>query len=258
MRNVLAASPRKALHEYFTRLTPLLGERRARAICLIADDAIRIHPQVQPALGVLQAEWYASIAAGAPDYSVYERPVYLAEVWYCWATYSRKYLRELDKAGVFAGAKSIVDLGCGTGYSTAALSQMAPAARVCGTNVLVGEQGKLCLSMAASYSFDLCANIAEVETVDAVFASEYFEHWAAPIEHLREVLARRPRLLVIANTFTSPSIGHFPSYAVDGAQVDGATASRAFNATLVDAGYRQRKDLQLWNNRPAVWERAQL
>lgn len=252
--NVLGGKPRQALHLYWQRLIPIVGEAAALHIARVADEAIRVHPTPQRELGEIQKHWYASIAAGAPDYGVYSLPIYLAEVWYCWATYSRKYLRQIADLKLVQGFERIVDLGCGTGYSTAALQQMAPHAQVIGTNVLEGSQGEFCLSMAEMYGFRLRANVAEVGHQDVVFASEYFEHFLAPIDHLREVLQHcSPRMLIIANTFTSPSIGHFPAYSVEGVMVDGATASRAFNAELVRAGYRARKDLSIWNNRPAVW-----
>ena len=252
--SVLEMPHRIALHVYWQRLIPLVGETWATHICEVAADAIRQHPGVQRVLGRVQAHWYDSVAQGAPDYGVYRAPIYLAEVWYCWSTYSRMYLRQLAKLGVLNDVTSIADLGCGTGYSTAALRQIAPHASVIGTNVLEGTQGRFCKSMADEYGFALRAGPQEVGAVQAVFASEYFEHFPAPLEHLQEVLAAcQPRKLIIANTFTSPSIGHFPTYAVNGQQVDGARASRAFNASLTQAGYRQLK-LKLWNNRPAVWE----
>jgi SAM-dependent methyltransferase len=254
---VLEVPPRRALGLYWKRLIPLLGEQRATHVCQVAAEAIRCHPVPQDELGRLQEHWYESVRTGKPDYDVYRVPVYLAEVWYCWATYSRKYLRQLAELGLLQDARRIIDLGCGTGYSTAALCQMAPSAHVLGTNVLDGSQGKFCQEMARRFGFELRADLTDVQPADALFASEYFEHFPSPITHLRDVLQQsgHPRLLIIANTFTSPSIGHFPSYEVNGVAVDGAQASRAFNATLSKAGYLQRK-LKLWNNRPQVWERC--
>lgn len=157
---------------------------------------------------------------------------------------------QLAQQGHFAGARRVLDLGCGNGYTTAALTQIAPQAQVRGTNVLDSVQGQFCQRMAADYGFSVHA---DVSAAGAVFASEYFEHIEEPVAHLREVLTRvAPRKLIVANTFTSPAIGHFPTYRVDGAVLDGAGASRAFNATLKQAGYRQLKTA-LWNNRPAVW-----
>lgn len=258
LRSVLGATPKQALYEYFTRLTALLGEPRAKAICLVAADAIRVHPAVQRDLGVLQQRWYDSIARGSPDYTVYESELYLAEAWYCWATYSRKYLAQLAKTSVLAKARRVVDLGCGAGYSTATLTQLAPDAEVFGTNVLVGAQGQLCRAMSDAFGFELHEHLREVGAADTVFASEYFEHFAAPLAHLHEVLSCcAPQTLVIANAFTSPSIGHFPQYEVDGATVDGATASRRFNAALKHAGY-EMQPCGKWNNRPAVWVRRAL
>jgi 2-polyprenyl-3-methyl-5-hydroxy-6-metoxy-1,4-benzoquinol methylase len=254
-RAVLQVPPRRALQLYWERLVPVVGNELALHICRTAAEAIRCHPVPQHELGALQAHWYRSLDAGRPDYSVYEAPVYLAEVWYCWAAYSRKYLRQLADLGTLVGSKSIVDLGCGAGYSTAALRQIVPSAAVTGTNVLEGAQGKFCLTMAKHYGFALRANLSQVGQADVVFASEYFEHFDHPVAHLLEVLEQcQPRKLIVANTFTSPSIGHFPAYSVDGAMVDGARASRAFNATLTAAGYHQQK-LKMWNNRPAVWTR---
>src|SRR5437868_282209 len=40
----------------------------------------------------LEVRWYESLAEGKPDYSVYNDPAYVCDIWACWAVYSRKYL----------------------------------------------------------------------------------------------------------------------------------------------------------------------
>ena len=95
---------------------------------------------------------------------------------------------------------------------------------------------------------------------DFVFASEYFEHFQRPIEHLRDVLrVAEPKHLVIANAFGSKSIGHFDIYLdeenlFDSRQVLGASVGRLFNDVLRKNGYATVKT-EFWNNRPAVWRR---
>lgn len=212
----------------------------------------------------LEQRWYASLANDEPDYSVYADTAYLPDLWSCWVVFSRTYLRGIrapkslpERGGVLASlgdVRSVCDLGCGFGYSTAALTELFPDADVHGTNLDGITQTAIANRVAERYGFDVRSTPADVGPVDLAFASEYFEHFAQPIDHLNEVLdALEPRALLYANTFGSRSTGHFPSYQNG---LDGRATSRAFAATLRDRGYR-KIETQLWNNRPTYWERAE-
>lgn len=213
------------------------------------------HPPVLREFDAMEARWYASIAAGAPDWSVYAEPLYFCDIWYCWKTYSQKYLRQIGSLGIAetlfeSGINSVLDLGCGIGYSTRALKALFPV--VAGTNLADTPQFAMAAEIGAEAGFEV---VTTPRAADLVFASEYFEHFERPAEHLREIIEIvAPRALLIANTFTSPSIGHFPAYRDGTNTLRGVEMSKAFNATLRAAGYVQQKT-KMWNQRPALWRR---
>lgn len=211
----------------------------------------------------LELRWYQSLKDGSPDWSVYNDEFYMAELWACWVVYSRPYLLSLISPKGNRSGKSIlaqigncqrvVDLGCGAGLTTAALSGIFPGAKVFGTNLEATIQFEFARILGVEYNYRMVYLHQIVSPVDLVFASEYFEHFQEPVEHLLEVLRDlQPRYMVIANTFTSPSIGHFPQYKVLGRMVPGLEASKIFNNTLRGKGYRKIQT-NFWNNRPAVW-----
>ncbi len=205
-------------------------------------------------LRYLERSWYQSLARGIPDYSVYGDESYVADLWACWYVYSRRYIRLLstivDQIGPI---QSVVDLGCGIGQATAALLDIFPGADVTGTNLPGLSQTVLARKLGERFGFKIVCDLTDVGSRDLVFASEYFEHFPAPVAHLQQVLtAVKPRVLIVANTFSSRSIGHFPLYDIDGLYFDGSATSRAFGNTLRSAGYK-RLATGFWNNRPAVW-----
>lgn len=214
----------------------------------------------------LEQRWYASLAAGSPDYSVYADDDYLAELWACWYVYSRAHMRNLARPGSLDGTRSVVDLlgaprdvvdlGCGIGYTTAALRRMFPQAHVVGTNLSGIKQTDVAQAVGAQHGFAVAEWPTDVEPGSVVLASEYFEHFDHPLVELARVLdGLAPRALVVANAFGAKSIGHFDAYHVDGASRDGAATSRAFGAMLRQRGY-VRQATKLWNSRPSVWTLA--
>ena len=60
--------------------------------------------------------------------------------------------------------------------------------------------------------FKIKTNFKNEKNIDLVFASDYFEHFESPIKHLNEVLKVNPKLIVVANSFGSVSVGHFNIY----------------------------------------------
>jgi hypothetical protein len=127
---------------------------------------------------------------------------------------------------------------------------------VWGTNIEGSTQWRVAAVLAKSNRFQLTEMIPEMP-MDLVFASEFFEHIEAPVTYLSDVLARtHPRMLVVANTFSAPAIGHFPLYRdPHGTQVNGRRIARLFSKTMREAGYR-RAEVNFWNNRPHVWVRG--
>jgi SAM-dependent methyltransferase len=256
---VLDAAPRPQLARFLARCRRVLGDEAAREVAAAAEARLAVLGANGAGGGQpdeLERRWYASLASGAPDFAIYGSLGYVAEAWACWATYARKYLRLLRDKGALGDLgpfASVADVGCGIGYSTAAFRDLFPEAAVVGTNLTVTPQGLLCADLAAERGFDLLPALDRA--VDLLFASEYFEHFQAPVDHLRELLeVGRPRVVVAASTFGSPSAGHFPAYRVDGADLDGRATAAAWAAAMRDAGFVQRKT-GFWNNRPSVWVR---
>lgn len=194
----------------------------------------------------LQKRWYDS---QQEDQSVYDDDGYIAELWRCWVRYSRGYLLDLRSSFISDWpVASVVDVGNGFGYTTLGLSELWPRAKVFGTNVSEPQ-----MAVARSLGVDVRPGIEH--PVDLVFASEYFEHWRHPIEHLDDVLdAADPIALVCANTFNGVSTGHFDMYWHHDVAMTGRQTSRRFNARLRERGF-SRVETGFWNNRPAVWER---
>jgi hypothetical protein len=214
----------------------------------------------------LEQQWYASLP-DMPDYSVYMGKEILTDIWACWVAYSREYLRCMQNPrGILScdmthrysiieelGSPEIIaDLGCGIGYTSAALSQLFPQSKVYATNLVGSAQFKVCQKMAGTHKFSLAGSVEELPNISCVFASEYFGHFESPVEHLKEVLAKTPKHLIIANAFSSKSLGHFDRYKIDGKWVEGKKVGRVFNQYLRQSGYEKIPTI-CWNDRPTVW-----
>jgi len=207
----------------------------------------------------LEKQWYASLDTGKPDWSVYGDDYYLAELWSCWAVYSRGYMRSIrgvsDDLGV---VYSVVDLGCGFGLTTAAWKELYPEANIIGTNLDGIVQTKLARLNADRHGFQIVSSINEIEEpIDIIFASEYFEHFQEPIQHLLEIVQTlQPRIIFAANAFSARSIGHFKRYCLNGHWIDGLAISRLFNKAARRFGYK-KVETGFWNNRPTCWMRQE-
>ena len=203
--------------------------------------------------------WYSSVEAKRPDFGVYGEDIYIAEAWDCWKGHSKKALKQLS-GNVLEQIKrlsvqTVYDLGCGIGLTTSALAQMFDGCRIVGTNHPGTGQYRLAEDYGRSYGFELQKDIHAVKSPGPamIFASEYFEHFEAPIDHLNDVLSS-PNLVAIifANTFNQPAIGHFPNYLIDSKRVEGRTVGRSFSKALKAAGF-SKVNTGFWNNRPGVW-----
>lgn len=218
-------------------------------------------------LAALEAEWYASVTQGQPNYGVYDDPRFLSDLWSCWCVYSRAALRALLSKRTQLGGKSVLedvgavrsvaDLGCGTGYSTAALADLFPDAEVVGTNLEGTGQYSIASEVAdaTGHDFRMVGSVAQLPKTDLVFASEYFEHFEYPLAHLNEVLeALDPSYMILANSFSAKAIGHFPAYRDETSVVPNKQMSRRFNSVLKAHGY-VCVETGFWNGRPAYWKR---
>lgn len=218
----------------------------------------------------LEVRWYASLAAGEPDYSVYDDEFFVSDIWACWVVYSRKYLRHLISPSTrhkltgeylqaplvdsFEGVSSVADLGCGIGYTTAGLKELFPQADVYGTQV-EGFQFKVAEALGSERGFAVVPEV--MRQTDLIFASEYFEHFQKPVDHLAEIIyVAEPKYLILASSFGAKSIGHFDEYYVGSVMVPNYLIGRIFNQTLRENGYAQ-VSTSLWNNRPAVFKKEE-
>lgn len=212
----------------------------------------------------LTIEWYKNLDAGLLQeaYNVYDDDYYFTDLWNCFVTYSRRYLKDISKPCLPDGliftdrvADVVVDIGCGIGYTTAALTEIYPEAQVYGINLKNTKQWTFCERMAAKHNFTMVETIEGIKNVDVLFASEYFEHILEPISHLEAIVAESsPKFMIIGNAFNTWSIGHFKTYYHRGQEIPQQKISNLFNSRLRNIGYTQIKTT-LFNNKPNIWER---
>lgn len=209
----------------------------------------------------LERRWYDSLAAGLPDFSVYDDPIMLSDTWACWRLYSRKYISLINKRlkdgtclyDRITKMESICDLGCGPGLTTLELAEMFPSLKITGTQLASSAQFKVANHLASRFGFSIAE---QAPTADFVFASEYFEHFERPVEHLRDILdATNCKLIMFANAFGALAVGHFNTYKDGVKTMNAKETGRAFNAELRKRGFC-RVDTGFWNNRPNVFERG--
>ena len=209
-------------------------------------------------------DWEKSVDAGAPDFSLYGRAIYMNEAFNCWKLYSRRYLILLrsylnrpDSVIDADSIRSVLDLGCGCGYTTVGLSSIFPNAHIYGTNLKDTLQYKIAENICKDFPqctiCDESHNADLPESPDVVFASEFFEHLESPIVLLDDIIAKyHPKCFVFANTFTQMSLGHFAQYYHGGIAFPGKTISRVFNDSLRAKGY-VKVNAGFFNNRPNIY-----
>ena len=214
----------------------------------------------------MENRWYK-----LEDYSIYNDTYYFTDLWSCWIIYSRKYLKSIIKKGTLTNyitnisikdllslnIQSILDLGCGLGYTSATLKQLFKEVKVYATNLDNTKQYRFCKLMSEKYNFTLTSSIYNISSnIDLVFASEYFEHIKNPLEHLQEIITLlHPKAFIIANSFNTRSIGHFKEYKHFGEIICEKKISRYFNNYLKLQNYIKIKT-KIWNNKPSLFIRA--
>lgn len=276
MTPLLAEKPKVLLETFLKEYAAVSGIDIERAKKLIASALLYYNNKETDGTvyqEFLEGEWYRGLEGGKVDYSCYNDEYYFTDLWVCWSMYSRGYLRALthpksldEHQSVFdylGKISSVVDLGCGMGYTTAALKQIFPAASVYGTNLSDTRQYAFCQAMSKTHHFDVIPDVAiigkdiDLGAIDLVFASEYFEHFEHASQHITYIVDNiHPKFLYIANSFNTKSVGHFKVYKdLDGKDLDQSKASKDFNNTLAALGYKRVKT-KLWNNKPTLWERV--
>jgi hypothetical protein len=264
--SVLESDPKQSLQQFLSLLY-FIKKVDVEKIEFIATTTIDFLKSPSPTreqnryLRELETRWYEALKSELIDYSVYSSDDYMAELRACWVVYSRHYLKaiqtykSLPPNGIYErlkGIKSVADLGCGIAYTTAALKQMFPTARVIGTNLYDTIQSDFGKKMGEVYNFEIFPDITRFSSIDLIFASEYFEHILNPIDDLKIILRTNPKFLLIANSFSVKSIGNFNFYYDRGTKYTGKEISRLFNQELIKYGYKKIKT-KLWNNRPNFW-----
>ena len=216
---------------FFYHLLCQAGFNDSEKICRTAHHTMQLLGtngksglKADPALLEIEKRWYNSLPDN-PDYSVYAEPIYLADTWCCWDFYARQYLSDLF----------LTDKCC--------------------TNLPGTAHWQINEIMSAKYDYELMSNdqlLEEQPRTAMIFASEYFEHFEAPISHFNELQSLQPNVWVTANSFGAKSPGHFDFYQSDGGIVEAKKMGRLFGKNARELGY-SAKDTKLWNNRPSVW-----
>ena len=114
----------------------------------------------------LTSEWYENLDQNNLDvaFKVYDDEYYFVDIFNCYRTYSRNYIKRLLKPTMANGesvydllknSASFVDIGCGISYSTCAIKTLLPNAKAYGINLKNTKQWKLCEVMEKSHDFNL-------------------------------------------------------------------------------------------------------
>jgi hypothetical protein len=205
-------------------------------------------------IAYLMDRWTNSLET-EPDYSVYADKRYLMEAWACWHIYSRVYISNIiKKMPLINESISLIDLGCGTALTTSYFKASFPDIRVIGTQLKDTDQWNVAAFHAEIHGFELVESTKNLGFVNIVFASEYFEHFERPLEHLEEVVADlNPYMLITANSFNTVGLGHFKTYKHGNELIHQKDISKRFNKKLRELGYGRFQDVKFWNNKPSVW-----
>lgn len=252
-----------SLNKYFTLDRQLVDKSIREQFDYMNSKASRSNNN---AIKILEDKWYLSLKNNSPDYSVYSDPYYFCDLWYCWKYFSSKSVGAIIQNNGLGDGKTILsslgpirkvlDLGSGFAYTTAALKDIFPFAKIVGTNIQDTWQFSFSRELGKKNGFDIESDLSSIGPVDLVFASEYFEHIDRPIEHLAEVLKfLRPKYLLIANGFNGTAIGHFNSYNYFDKTFSASETSKNFNKALRFFKYN-KIETKIWNNRPSLWKRV--
>ena len=251
--------------KFWQTLKPMEIEKARHIINQELYSAPNIGTQYDNYLQKIQSRWYSSLKSNDPDYSIYNDDYYLAESWFCWVRCSRNYVNSLNRKNGLSkditvyqylkGINSVLDLDAGIGYSTAALKQLFKSCDVSAFEIYGTTQYEFCKIMGAQYGFKVISDIDKLPNVDLIFASEYFEHFERPIEHLINIIENsNPKYFYIANSFRRSGRGHFNKYKHLNTVYDKNVISKVFNDRLKYFGY-EKQNTNLWQNRPNFWEK---
>ena len=196
------------------------------------------------------AIWEHSLTLNEPAYYLYDEKFFLVASFICWKKYSKNYIKHLydneETNKLISDCSNIVDLGNGLGYSTQYL-----------TNLFGDKFSAIQLPNTEQYKYNEMLKIKLVDLsncdADGFIAFDFMEHILEPIKYLDEMLLKKPKLLIFANSFNTRAVGHFREYKVNDVMISEKKIGRHFNNHLRAKGYEKLK-LKFWNDRPAVWK----
>tara|TARA_R110000803_G_C11968069_1_gene319433 strand:- start:366 stop:1061 length:696 start_codon:yes stop_codon:yes gene_type:complete len=195
--------------------------------------------------------WKKSLEQNKPAYYLYNDNFFLVASYVCWKKYSKKYINLLYKNEVckelLNDCNDIVDVGNGLGYSTQLLSELFTSNVSC-IQLPDTEQYKYNVMLGNKIT-----TLDDIDTADCFIAFDFMEHIYEPIEYLDTILTKKPKLIILANSFGTDAVGHFREYKVGDDIVNEKKISRIFNKHLRNNKFELLK-LKFWNNRPCVWK----
>lgn len=217
-----------------------------------------------PNVEALINKWLLSLENNSPDFSIYCDDAYLNDVFACWKNFSRKnlilikrYFENKNKQKI----KYVLDMGCGIGYTTLALSEIFPEAIIYGENLKDTLQYSVMKEVSANNKnikiVDEKSFLTKVPKVDILICFEFFEHLQEPIDMMITLLEKyMPKYFIFANSFTTlHAAGHFSVYYYNGEEYTGKEISRLFNKIAKEKfGYVEVKT-GFWNNRPKIYKK---
>ena len=225
------------------------------------DEVFLDYKKGMDSLIKLQDIWSKSLLNCNADYSVYASKYYLIESFYCWKMYSRRYLQLLKKyksnnSTLFENVNNVLDLGCGCAFSTVALSSIFNESHIYATNLKDTLQYFIDKQVTSNFSDITIEDESQTfnfDSIDLIFASEFFEHLESPIEFIDKLInTYHPKIIIFANTFTQMAIGHFYEYSYEGNKYKGLDMSIKFNNFLRKAGYK-KVNTGFFNSRPQIF-----
>jgi 2-polyprenyl-3-methyl-5-hydroxy-6-metoxy-1,4-benzoquinol methylase len=253
-----------------------LKDKPADLFEYLLKDYLAIHPNIDAdkarrlvktdeTFQRLTIDWYRYLNDNDMEnaFSVYNDDYYFIDIFNCFTTYSRDYIKRVIKSSAYnelMKCKSFIDIGCGVSFSTCSLKQTFPHMKGYAVNLKDTKQWKFCEVMAKRHHFKLIDDFSNIGQIDIVFASEFFEHILDPIEYVDNVLTKlKPKYLIIANSFNTWSIGHYEKYSLKSffgdIIVPQDRMSKLFNDHMRNENYIDL-DCEMWNNKPKIWKKV--
>ncbi len=216
----------------------------------------------------LENKWYDSLNNKNPDYTVYNDFYYFIDIFSCFIVYSRNYLKDIKKRkydnnksiyNFLYNYKTIIDMGCGLGFTTKILEEIFYEHKIYGNNLENTKQYEFCKEVFKNTDIELISDIEQLSNIDIVFAFEFFEHIDAPIKFCNYLIENiNPKVIICANSFNTQAIGHFTKYENNSKNkffkqsIDQKEISKEFNKNLRTQGYKSLKTT-IWNDKPKIW-----